>query len=74
MRAGIPNDATRARTITLYLDKHAFRKALDIQNEQTIWVYLFDKSGNVFWRIEGRFTKEKGEALRKAINQPYTTL
>jgi hypothetical protein len=69
MRAGIPNDATRARTITLYLDKRAFRKALNIDNEQNIWVYLFDKSGNVLWCTEGRFTKEKSEALRNFLNQ-----
>ena len=69
MRAGIPNDATRARTITLYLDKRAFRKALNIDNEQNIWVYLFDKSGNVLWCAEGRFTKEKSEALRNFLNQ-----
>jgi hypothetical protein len=69
MRAGIPNEATRARTITLYLDKRAFRKALNIDNEQNIWVYLFDKSGNVLWCTEGRFTKEKSEALRNFLNQ-----
>ena len=69
MRAGIPNDATRARTITLYLDKRAFRKALNIDNEQNIWVYLFDKSGNALWFTEGRFTKEKSEALRNFLNQ-----
>ena len=69
MRAGIPNNATRARTITLYLDKRAFRKALDIDNEQNMWVYLFDKSGDVLWRTEGRFTKDKSEALLKAVNQ-----
>ena len=69
MRAGIPNDATRARTITLYLDKHDFRKALDIEDEQNIWLYLFDKTGNVLWREAGSFTKEKGEALLDAVNQ-----
>lgn len=69
MRAGIPNLTTRARTITLYLDKRAFRKALDIDNEQNMWVYLFDRSGDVLWRAEGRFTKDKGEALLNALNQ-----
>jgi hypothetical protein len=69
MRAGIPNDATRARTITLYLDKRAFRKALDIDNEQNMWVYLFDKSGDVLWRSEGRFTRDKSEALLNVLNQ-----
>jgi len=63
MRAGIPDPATRARTVTLYLDKTAFRKALEIENEQDIWLYAFDKSGDVLWREGGRFTDEKGEAL-----------
>ncbi len=34
MRAGIPERATRAHTITLYLDKAAFRQALAIPDEQ----------------------------------------
>jgi hypothetical protein len=68
MRAGITNEATRARTITLYLDKRAFRRALDITGEQNMWVYLFDNSGDVLWRTEGKFTREKGEALRNALN------
>ncbi len=67
MRAGIPDEATRARTITLYLDKRAFRKALDIASEQTIWLYLFDKSGAVLWRTEGRITEAKREALRDVL-------
>lgn len=69
MRAGIPNEATRARTITLYLDKSAFRKALDIENEQNMWVYLFSKSGRVLWRTAGRFSPEKGSALNNALIQ-----
>ena len=68
MRAGIPNEATRARTITLYLDKRAFRRALDIDGEQKMWVYLFDKSGIVLWRTEGSFTAEKGEALSNVLD------
>jgi hypothetical protein len=67
MRAGIPDEVTRARTITLYLDKRAFRKALDIENEQNIWVFLFDKSGKVLWRIEGKFSPQKGVALSDAL-------
>lgn len=69
MRAGIPNPATRARTITLYLDKGAFRRALEIEDEQNIWLYLFDRSGQVLWRVEGRFTEEKGAALREFLLQ-----
>lgn len=69
MRAGIPDEAARARTITLYLDKMAFRKALDIDTERSMCVYLFEKSGDVLWRTEGRLTKEKREALRDLLHQ-----
>lgn len=69
MRAGIPNEATCGRTITLYLDKSAFRKALDIENEQNVWLYLFDKSGKVLWRTEGTFSPEKAAALSDTLNQ-----
>ena len=69
MRAGIPDPATRARTITLYLDKSTFRKALDIQHERSMWVYLFDKKGEVLWRIEGRFSEDKGQALHSLLSR-----
>ena len=69
MRADIPNSATRKRTITLYLDKNAFRTALDIKNEQNLWTYLFDKAGDVLSRTEGRITKDKREDLRNLMSQ-----
>jgi hypothetical protein len=67
MRAGIPSNSIRARTITLYLDKQEFNKSLGIDNEQNIWLYLFNKPGEVLWRTEGRVTDEKRSGLRKAI-------
>ena len=69
MRAGIPNKETRARTITLYLDKAKFRQALDIPNENSMWIYLFDKLGNVLWKIEGKYYQEKGNALQSALQK-----
>ncbi len=69
MRAGIPDEATRARTITLYLDKRAFKESLGIKSEQQIKVYLFDKSGDVLWLTEGRITEEKSQALQEVLRQ-----
>ena len=66
MRAGIPDKATRRRTITLYIDKRPFKEALDIPTEDQIWLYLFDKQGNVLWRTSGPFTPEQGAALETA--------
>jgi hypothetical protein len=63
MRAGIPNAKTREHTITLYLDKLNFRKALDIANEDTIYLLVIDRNGEVCWRTDGPYSEEKGRAL-----------
>ena len=69
MRAGIPNQTTREKTITLYIDKEEFRRALDIPNEENIWVLVLDGAGNVLWRTQGAYSPEQGEALLGAIQE-----
>jgi hypothetical protein len=64
MRAGIPDQTARERTITLYLDKETFKSALDISNENKIHLFLVDRDGNILWRSLGGFTEDKaGELL-----------
>ena len=63
MRAGIPDPVARERTITLYLDKTAFRKALQLSSEDDIHVLLLDRRGQVLWRTEGPFAPAKGDSL-----------
>jgi hypothetical protein len=67
MRAGIPDPVARERTITLYVDKGAFRAALDLPDEDNIYVLLLDRQGRVLWRAEGAFTPDKGESLAEAL-------
>lgn len=67
MRAGIPDPASRARTVTLYLDKAKFREALEITNEDEISVLLFDRFGNLLWRTTGPYTLAKAESLHLAL-------
>lgn len=69
MRAGIPNPATRRRTVTLYIDKRAFRRALGIADERHIQVLLFDRQGAVLWRETGPSTPEKEAALHEVIER-----
>lgn len=66
MRAGIPDPVSRRQTITLYLDKDAFRSALEIETEQDIVVLLVDRAGEVLARSQGKFTPEKAAALVSA--------
>lgn len=67
MRAGIPDAATRERTITLYIPKESYREALAIPDEETIHLLLLDDKGEVLWRTQGEFEPDKGEELKAFI-------
>ena len=69
MRAGIPNPKTRERTITLYLDKSDFRAALDMTDEEHIYVLVVDRQGKEFFRTRGPYNNEGEAALRQALSQ-----
>lgn len=72
MRAGIPNTRTRERTITLYIDKTAFKAGLDITDEQHLTLLLVDRQGNILWRQQGSCSPEKAALLTQAVNTPRT--
>jgi hypothetical protein len=67
MRAGIPDKNARERTITLYLNKKAFMKELDIPDEKTIYILLINKEGKIIWRTRGGYSREKFFDLENAI-------
>ncbi len=67
MRAGIPDQQTRAATITLYIDKSTFMEALELPGDHTIYVLLLDSDGNVLWREAGAFEAGKGQAMAEAV-------
>jgi len=69
MRAGIPNPKTRERTITLYLDKPDFRAALDMKDEEHIYILLVDRQGKEFFRTRGPYSRDGEEALRQICGQ-----
>ena len=63
MRAGIPDETSRQRTITLYLDKESFKTALDIQTENQIHLFLVDTTGQILWSETGVYSEEKANEL-----------
>lgn len=67
MRLGIPDRNTRETTITLYLDKATFRRALEIPHEDAITVLLVDQAGRVLWRTLGGHNEAKGAALEASV-------
>ena len=69
MRAGIPDQTSRERTVTLYLDKKEFRSALGINDERTIRLFLVDREGRILWSEAGPWTAEKGAGLERALQE-----
>lgn len=68
MRRGIPDIDQRRRTITLYLDKTIFRRALRLpQSNGVIHVLLIDKAGRVLYRADGPYTPVAAGALRDRL-------
>jgi hypothetical protein len=63
MSRGIPVKATREATITLYIDKSPFKKALAIDTEGQISTLVVARDGRVLWRKDGRFTSNGGAEL-----------
>ena len=68
MRMGIRDQKTRELTITLYLDRRAFLRALDLPHDGIAYVLLVDGAGEVIWRAAGRWTAEKGQSLLGALD------
>lgn len=68
MSRGIPEKATREATITLYIDKSPFKKALAIASEDRIVALIVARDGRVLWREDGRFTPAAGAGLAAALD------
>jgi len=67
MRAGIPDETARQRTITLYLDKSKFKSALGIASEEDIYLFLVDRDGEILWQTTGSHTAAKAKELFQFI-------
>jgi hypothetical protein len=69
MRGGIPSRDTRARTVTLYIDKTPFKDSLGITTESTLYLYLVDRQGTILWEESGEISDEKATSLEEALAQ-----
>lgn len=58
MRSGIPDDAARARTITLYTDVTRFRETLGMKTDDQIYAVLLDADARVRLVEPGVFTPD----------------
>lgn len=67
MRSGIPAQAVRDMTITVYLDRKRFLRSLSIDTVAEIVPMLVTPSGRILWRTAGPATDDGKQALRRAV-------
>ncbi|MFW9921120.1 MAG: hypothetical protein ACFFED_16075 [Candidatus Thorarchaeota archaeon] len=67
MKAGIPSKDTRRRTITLYIDKEPFKRALEIEKEDLIYIFVVQKDGTILFRTSGPYTLDAETKLIEMI-------
>lgn len=67
MRAGIPDQTSRERTITLYLNKETFKSALNIPSEDDIYLFVVNREGEILWQTTGKYTTETANELLQVI-------
>jgi hypothetical protein len=53
MRSGLPDWSTRARTITLYICREEFCKAVELSDDRRIYALLVNREGDIAWAAEG---------------------
>lgn len=67
MRAGIPDRSVRDATITLYLDRRAFARALEIESLDAIVPMLVTPAGSILWRAVGPVAEDAVAQLRRTL-------
>jgi len=71
MRQAVANPLLEDHVIPLYVDKGLFRQLLDLPTENTIYLLLIDREGEVFWRTTGELTQEKLESLIRTLDRVF---
>ncbi len=66
MRAGIPDLATRQRTLTAYTDIGALSRALRIDSTRTIALFVVSPEGVITWSGHGAHDPDAAAALERA--------
>ena len=67
MRAGIPDQTARERTVTLYIDLEKFMNATAIPGKDAVHILLVNRDGDILWRTTGNYDEQKGRSLLEAI-------
>jgi hypothetical protein len=67
LRSNTTDKALRSRILTAYVNKHSFKKFLDIKSEKRVVALLVDPKGQVYWRADGPYKSEDTQAILSVL-------
>jgi hypothetical protein len=67
LRSNTTDKDLRNRILTAYVNRHTFRKSLDIENEKRVVAVLVDQKGHVYWRMDGSCSGSDVSALMTVL-------
>ncbi|HET9087206.1 MAG TPA: hypothetical protein VFN53_06775 [Acidobacteriaceae bacterium] len=67
LRSNTTDKDLRSRILPAYVNKHKFLRSLHVRNDKKVIVILVDQSGRVYWKSDGPYTEQKGQALLAAM-------
>lgn len=68
MRAGITDEKSRTRTITVYANKERFKTVSKMETDR-IHILLLKKNGEIIFKSEGPFSDKKLKKLQNAVSK-----
>lgn len=67
LRSNTTDKDLRSKILTAYVNKHTFKKSLDIGNEKRVVAVLVDAKGQVYWRADGSYSDPDMSALLSVL-------
>lgn len=67
LRSNTTDKDLRNRILTAYVNKHSFKKSLDIESEKRVVAVLVDQNGRVYWRVDGPYSDSDIPALMTVL-------
>ncbi|MCI0712894.1 MAG: hypothetical protein L0154_22245 [Chloroflexi bacterium] len=61
------NDEDRARTIVVFTDVDRFNELLDIEDKNSVRLFLLDDEDNIIWQTSGAYSPDAIEELEAAL-------
>ena len=67
LRNNTTDKELRGRILTAYVNKRAFKKSLQIQDEKRVVAILVDQKGTVLWRADGAYANTDTPAILSVL-------